>query len=375
MSATILNPDDEHTMTPTEIYKVLRQDVIGQEQALKDMAVAIYKHLIGHSVGNALLIGNSGTGKTTIMRAVEHFFADAEGYEKFATIIRINANLVADLASRGSQTNVVMDRLARQAADILGERATPENVIDYVSHGIVCVDEVDKLRAAIGGEPNVKGIVAQDSLLTLMENENVQVDLPYYEAGAWHTMATTVNTQHILFVAGGAFEELYDQVFERVSKKSGADKFYKLVKTADGSLDRRFVFNMAAHMALEDLFNYGMTPQFLSRFASIVMLRDFSAADLVRIFRDIPGAIWPVAVDYFRQIGITLTISDEAAFLVADRAARQNRLGARALHDVFGNIVKGLEFDPLGSGLVREQDGRQVLEITRELVEASGPAE
>ncbi len=360
-------------MTPTDIFTALRQDVIGQDQAIRDMAVAIYKHLIEHSVGNVLLIGNSGTGKTTIMRAAERFFARAKGFEKFSTIIRINANLVADLASRGVQSNVVMDRLARQAANILGERATLDTMLDYVSHGIVCVDEVDKLRAVVGGEPNVKGIIAQDSLLTLMENENVQIEMPYFEAGSWHSVTTAVNTQHILFVAGGAFEELYDQVFERVTSKSGSDSFYKLVPSADGSLERRFIFDMARHMALEDIFNYGMTPQFLSRFASIVMLRDFTAPDLVTIFRDIPGAIWPIAVDYFKHTGITLTITDEAAYLVADKAARANRLGARALSDVFGSIVKRLEFDPRASGLVQERDGQQVLEINRDVVEAAHP--
>jgi ATP-dependent Clp protease ATP-binding subunit ClpX len=374
MRFTTLATDDEQAMTPTEIFNALRQDVIGQDQALQDMAVAIYKHLIEHSVGNVLLIGNSGTGKTTIMRAAERFFFHAEGFEKFSTIIRINANLVADLASRGVQSNVVMERLARQAANNLGERATLDTMLDYVSHGIVCVDEVDKLRAAIGGEPNVKGIVAQDSLLTLMENENVQVDMPYFEAGSWHVVTTPVNTRHILFVAGGAFEELYDQVFERVTKNSGSDKFYKLVPRADGSLERRFVFDMARHMALEDIFDYGMTPQFLSRFASIVMLRDFSAPDLIKIFRDVPGAIWPIAVDYFKHAGITLTITEDAAFLIADRAVRENRLGARALNDVFGSIVKRLEFDPMASGLVKEQGEQQVLEINRAVVEAALPA-
>ena len=96
-------------MTPTRIYESLRRDVIGQDKALREMAVAIYKHLIEHSAGNVLMIGNSGTGKTTIMRAVERFFAEAEGYEKFSTIIRINANLVADLADRGQQGAGVED--------------------------------------------------------------------------------------------------------------------------------------------------------------------------------------------------------------------------------------------------------------------------
>ncbi len=358
-------------MTPKEIFTALGCDVIGQDRALREMAVAIYKHLIEHSVGNVLMIGNSGTGKTTIMRSVERFFAHAEGFEKYSTIIRINANLVADLASRGTQSNVVMERLARQAANVLGKDAKLETMREYVSHGIICVDEVDKIRAVVGGEANVKGIVAQDSLLTLMENENVQVEIPYFESGGWQSLTTPINTQHILFVAGGAFEELYDQVFSRVTEKSGPDKFWKLVRHADGTLERRFEFNLGNHVTQEDIFNYGITPQFLSRFDSIIMLGDLSTADLIKIFKDIPGAIWPIAVNYFKNIGITLTITDEAARGIADRAAQKNRLGARALREVFGRIVKGIEFDPINSGLVREQDGQKVLEITKELVEES----
>jgi ATP-dependent Clp protease ATP-binding subunit ClpX len=361
-------------MTPKEIYAVLSRDVIGQDQALKNMAVAIYKHLIEHSVGNVLMIGNSGTGKTTIMRAAEQFFANAKGYEKFSTIIRINANLVADLASRGTQTNIVMERLAHQAAAILGEKADYDTICDYVSHGIVCVDEVDKIRAVVGGEPNVKGIVAQDSLLTLMENENVQVDMPYFEGGKWKSAMTPINTAHILFVAGGAFEELYDQVFRRMTKKLGPDKFYRLVPRADGTLDRVFHFELARHVQQEDIFEYGMTPQFLSRFDSVIMLGDLSAASLSKIFKDTAGAIWPIAVDYFRHAGITLTITDEATALIAEIASRKNRLGARALREVFGIIMKSLEFDPLASELIREQGGQRVLEITREVVESFRPA-
>ena len=361
----------ETPITPRQIFDDLSRDVLGQDQALQDMSVAIYKHLIEHSAGNVLMIGNSGTGKTTIMQAVERFFSQTEGFEKYSTIIRINANLVADLASRGEQTNIVMNRLARQAANILGEKADIETMQTYVSHGLVCVDEVDKIRAVVGDRPNVNGIIAQDSLLTLMENENVRVEMPYFEAGSWHSRTMPVNTEHILFVAGGAFEELYDQVYYRVTKKSGSDALWQLVPRADGTLDRRFIFELARYLTQEDIFEYGMTPQFLSRFDSVVMLGDLSAPHLVRIFSDTRGAIWPAAVDYFRNAGITLTITEEAAFLIADLAAKKNRLGARALREVFGSIVKRLEFDPLATGLVREDEEQKVLEITREMVEAS----
>ena len=74
----------EPLITPKKIFADLSRDVIGQDQALQDMSVAIYKHLMEHSVGNVLMIGNSGTGKTTIMRAVERFFSQTEGFEKLS---------------------------------------------------------------------------------------------------------------------------------------------------------------------------------------------------------------------------------------------------------------------------------------------------
>ncbi len=360
-------------MTPKEIFALLRHDVIGQDRALQDMSVAIYKHLIEHSTGNVLMIGNSGTGKTTIMKAVERFFSEAAGYEKFSTIIRINTNLVADLANRGQQSNVVMDRLARHAADLLGEQASLETLREYVAHGIVCVDEVDKIRAVVGGEPSVKGINAQDGLLTLMENEHVQVEMRYFESGRWHSQVEPVNTAHVLFVAGGAFEDLYDQVIQRVTKHSGIDKFYRQVPSADGSYKRQFIFKLSEYLTQEDIFHYGMSPQFVSRFDSMIMLGDLRAEHLVKIFMDTADAIWPQAVAYFRNMDITLSITEEAASLVADIAAGKNRLGARALREVFGSIIKRLEFDPAASGLVQERDGRQVLEITTEVVEAARP--
>jgi len=184
---------------------------------------------------------------------------------------------------------------------------------------------------------------------------------------------TPINTAHILFVAGGAFEELYDQVFRRMTKKLGPDKFYRLVPKHDGSLDRVFFFELGRHVQQEDIFEYGMSPQFLSRYDSVIMLGDLNAASLVRIFKDIKGAIWPIAVDYFRHAGITLTITDEATALIAELASKKYRLGARALREVFGNIIKTLEFDPLASELLREQGGQRVIEITKEVVESFRP--
>src|SRR5207248_4680262 len=93
--------------------------------------------------------------------------------------------------------------------ETLGAGTPIERLLESVEHGIVFIDEVDKIRAQVSGVPNVRGIVAQEALLTLMENENVQFDAEGATYG--------VNSAGILFVAGGAFEELYDNVLRRAT--------------------------------------------------------------------------------------------------------------------------------------------------------------
>ena len=99
-------------MKPPQISELLKPDVIGQNAAVKEVSVALYKHLIGHRTGNVLMIGGSGTGKTTIMRSVETLLRTGDKFKDYGTVVRINANLLADLASRGQQSSVVLEKLA-----------------------------------------------------------------------------------------------------------------------------------------------------------------------------------------------------------------------------------------------------------------------
>src|ERR1700759_3904175 len=157
---------------PRDVFEELRKTVVGQDDAISEISHALVKHLVGHSAGNILLIGNSGSGKTTLMRAVEYFLGGHPELARFANIIRINANVLAD-AHQG-YGRVVLGRLFASARKILGSDAGTRELLASVSQGIVFIDEVDKIRSVVGTEPNVRGIVAQEAVLTLMENENVE---------------------------------------------------------------------------------------------------------------------------------------------------------------------------------------------------------
>lgn len=328
-------------LRPRDIFEELRKSVVGQDDAIREISVALVKHLVGHPAPNILLIGNSGSGKTTLMRAVEQFLANTPDLGEYANVVRLNANVLAE--ERQGYGKAVLGRLYANAKKTLGSAATPDDIIRAVQRGIVFVDEVDKIRATVSGEPNVRGIVAQEALLTLMENEVVE-----FEADGW---TFVINSSQILFVAGGAFEELYESVYRRAT--IGQDVVAMkpvVVVSASGEVREELPFRLGDYLKYDDLFRYGMTPQFVSRFESIIVLNDLSEGDLARIFVEPNASIFRTSREYFHRFGIDLQITRGALIAIAWDAARQKRLGARALRETYRRVIRGLEFEPTAAG-------------------------
>ncbi len=84
------------SLRPREVFEELHKTVVGQDDAIREISVALVKHLVGHPAPNILLIGNSGSGKTTLMRAVEQFLAGRADLHQYANLVRINANVLAE---------------------------------------------------------------------------------------------------------------------------------------------------------------------------------------------------------------------------------------------------------------------------------------
>lgn len=328
-------------LRPREVFESLRKVVVGQDEAIREIAVALVKHLVGHPAPNILLIGNSGSGKTTLMRAVEQLLAGRADLNEYANVIRINANVLAE--EHSGYGRAVLGRLFANAKKILGDDAPVELLLGSVEHAIVFIDEVDKIRAQVGNAANVRGIVAQEALLTLMENENVEFDID----GKRHS----VNSSGILFVAGGAFEELYEAVLRRATiGQDVAPMKPVVVVSASGEVREELPFHLRDYLKYDDLFRYGMTPQFVSRFDAIVVLNDLGEGELGRIFVEPEGSIFRTSRAYFERFGIDLQITRGALIAIAWDAARQKRLGARALRETFRRVIRHLEFDPADAG-------------------------
>ena len=348
--------------------------MIGQKDAVREMSVALAKKLAGLKVGNILLIGSSGSGKTTLMRAVEELLAANPALWVRSTLVRIHANVLGEEAEAGHPGERLLARLLERAREQLGETAPVEKLLEQATHGLVFVDEVDKIRSHVGGEPNIAGIRAQEALLTLIENEAVAFRLPDWAGGA----TVNVDSSGILFVCAGAFEGLYDAVYYRVTagKDQGALKPVTVVDE-NGRAREELQFALRDWLKTEDLFEYGMSPQFLSRFDAVVLLEALGEEALAKIFAEGAESGLRQSQAYFSSFGCKLEMTKEAADRVVREAARKPRLGARALKEVFRRVVSPLEFDPqaaAGTGGVIRIDLERVKQALASDRGGDGPA-
>jgi ATP-dependent Clp protease ATP-binding subunit ClpX len=157
----------------------------------------------------------------------------------------------------------------------------------------------------------------------------------------------SVDSSSLLFVCAGAFEGLYDAVYDRVTngKDQGALRPITVVDEA-GRAHEELMFSLRDWLRTEDLFEYGVSPQFLSRFDAVVLLDALDEEALLRILSTSSDSPLKQSQAFFSSFGFRLELTPEAARRIAREAARQPRLGARALKEALRRVVAPLEFDP-----------------------------
>jgi len=353
---------------PVEVFDFLRQDVIGQDDTLRFVSVAIFKHLQGEKFGNLLFIGNSGTGKTTVMRSVDRLYHTHEELKEYRVVVVMNANGVTTEEGVVDMSGL-FTRLEDKARAILGDGATPEEIGNYMEKATVCFDEIDKISAIVGGRPFVTGINIQQALLTVIEGEKILHHVRTLKDGKTVEVGVPVDTGKMLFLCGGAFESLYDQVYRRVTSPQSKVKLPTRTVYENGSVQIREIFSLKDHFRMDDLFDYGMLPQFLSRFDNSIILEDLSAGVLRRILSEPEDSIIKASRNFFRNFGIDLVVTEQAQLRIADEASKFSRIGARALKAVYGRIIKPFEFDPFSREEVREAEGGHQLVIDEKVVD------
>ena len=356
-------------ITPPQIFDELRKGVLGQNTALRFVSVAVYKHTTGKVPGNILLIGNSGTGKTTIMNNIQRMYHDVPEYRPFRAMTIINANLLVDAERLEFQPQRLFTAVEQRARAILGPKPSAEALKETIERATICIDEVDKMSSIVAGKPNPIGVVLQQGLLTLMEGEVVTYKTFALENGEEVPVTLNIDTSHMMFICGGAFEGLYDQVYLRVINPSSGEKLKsQAVQMADGQVRIETRFALADFLKPEDLFEYGMVPQFMARFDNVVLLRDLDVAVLKEILIASLDSPYIRSKAYFEVMDIELEIEDVAAAMIAEAAELNIRTGARALRTVFNKIINRLEYDPWHhEGLEEKEGGGHRLVVTREM--------
>jgi ATP-dependent Clp protease ATP-binding subunit ClpX len=334
-------------LEPRTLFGELRRGVLGQDRALRFISVAVHKHLLGEVAGNILLIGSSGTGKTTIMNNLERLYEVTPGLEAYRAVTILNANLLVDAERTEFRGDRLLTAIEQRARAVVGEQPGHAELVRAMERATVCVDEIDKMATLVAGRPNPVGVVLQQGLLTLMEGGKLTHRLRAWEGGKEREKTVEVDTRGMMFVCGGAFEGLYDQVYFRVTKSGSGERLKtEAVRGADGSVRLETRFALADYLKMKDLFDFGMVPQFLARFDKVVVLNDLDREVLEEILRHSVDSPYERSRRYFVSLGIELELDAGAAALIAERAALENRTGARALRDVFAEVVNPLEFEP-----------------------------
>jgi ATP-dependent Clp protease ATP-binding subunit ClpX len=193
-----------------------------------------------------------------------------------------------------------------------------------------------------------------------------------WEDGVEKRVTLSIDTGHMMFICGGAFEGLYDQVYNRVLKPGSGEKLRtQTIRTAEGKVKMISRFELSEFLKPKDLFDFGMVPQFMARFENTVLLNELPFEVLKKILLESYESPFVRSRRFFETLDIRLELDDLAASLIAEAAGKDSRTGARALRPLFTEIINPYEFDPEHKGeLPQGEDGRRVLEITPDMARA-----
>ena len=366
-------PRPIESITPPEILKQLKTGVLGQDGALKFVSVSIYKHVTGKVPGNILLIGNSGTGKTTIMNNIQRLYNEVPEYAPFRVVALVNANLLVDSDRMEFRPERLLTAVEQRARSVIGHPPTAAELKETMERATICVDEIDKMSSILAGKPNAIGVALQQGILTLMEGERLAIKTHVIVDGEDAPVTMEIDTKGMMFICGGAFEGLYDQVWSRVTNPGSGESLRSIaVRSADGQVTIEVRFSLADYFKIEDLFTYGMVPQFIARLDTVVLLSELGVDSLKSILLNAYDSPFVRSRRYLDVMGIVLEIEDLAATIVAEQAEKHSRTGARALRTIFSKIINPIEFDPWNSAaLEAAADGHRKLKVTAPMVRES----
>jgi ATP-dependent Clp protease ATP-binding subunit ClpX len=321
-------------LKPVEIKKYLDQYVIGQDEAKKILAVAVYNHYkrifniskakeedVEIEKSNVILVGETGTGKTLLARTIAKML--------HVPFCIADATVLTEAGYVGEDVESILSRLL-QVADY--DVASAER-------GIIFIDEIDKI-ARKSDNPSitrdVSGEGVQQALLKLLEGAIVNVPP---QGGRKHPeqKMIQVNTQNILFITGGAFDG--------IEKKIGARLQTNMIGyTADRLRDQIDKDNLLQYISPVDLKSYGLIPELVGRLPIVTYLHSLDRTTLRRILTEPKNSLIRQYTKLFEMDNIKLSFEDDALELIVDKSV-EFKLGARGLRSILEAIMTDAMFD------------------------------
>ncbi len=338
---------------PHKIEAKLSEYVIGQDYAKKVMSVAVYNHYkrvasmtmeddgVEIEKSNMLMVGPTGCGKTYLVKTLARL---------------LNVPLAIADATSLTEAGYIGDDIESVLSKLL---AAADNDVERAEHGIVFIDEIDKLaKKQNATQRDVSGESVQQGMLKLLEGAEIEVPVGAASKNAMVPM-TTVDTSNILFICGGAFPGLEDIVKERLTRHSSMGFIADLKDKYDNET------NLLKYVTTEDIRRFGMIPEFIGRLPILFSLDPLSEDMLVRILKEPKNAIVKQYQKLLAMDEVKLTFTDGALHAIA-RRAKERKVGARALRSILEDYMLDIMYE------IPKDDEIGGVTITEEYIEKTG---
>jgi ATP-dependent Clp protease ATP-binding subunit ClpX len=317
---------------PKEIRAFLDQYVIGQDQTKKVMSVAVYNHYkrlmqqqlddeVEIEKSNIIMVGQTGTGKTLVAKTIAKMLD--------VPLAIVDATVLTEAGYVGEDVESILTRLL-QAADYDLAKA---------ERGIVFIDEIDKI-ARKSDNPSitrdVSGEGVQQALLKLLEGTIVNVPP---KGGRKHPdqKFVEVNTQNILFIAGGAFDGIERIISKRLNRQAMG---YSTSRNAD-NIDKE---NLLQYIIPKDIKDFGLIPEIIGRLPVLTHMDPLDRATLRAILTEPKNALIKQYQKLFAMDEVDFSITDEALDFIVGKAL-EYKLGARGLRSLCEAILTDAMYD------------------------------